>query len=153
MKRILRLTESDLVRIIKKVIQEETNQLTDLNVSPEDYQEVDGCTADDFTNHPELGGLFKKIFGMDVAGLKRLYQEVKQKMRQKNEQAAATASVMILGVPVAYVLLGLVAFGILTALISKIGGGRRGGYSGGSNCRAIKRQRSRGQGIWRDVSL
>lgn len=166
MKKVLRLNENDLVKIIKKIIKEaETTlpatdeqvqqSLSDLSVSPNEMDEAQVCSMEDFTKDPQLGGLFQKIFSLPVDKLKSLYREVKGKIRQnkiEEQAAAAAAATTVLGVSVPVILLGLVAIGILSALISKLGGGRRKGYSGPSSCRATRRARSRGQGIWRDVT-
>jgi len=101
------------------------------------------------TGDSNLAKLFQKINSLDLSSLKNLYRDVKSKMTQQNEQAAAAAGTMILGIPVSYVLLGLVLLGVLTAMISRMGGG--GGRSSGSGCRAARKARARGQGIWGDV--
>lgn len=165
MKKVIRLSESDLKLIIQKVLNESKTEslfleqvqetISDLPVTQKEMDEADLCGMEDFTSDPELGGLFKKIFALPVDKLKNLYRDIKNKMKQnkiEEQAAAAAAATTVLGVSVPVILLGLVAIGVLTALISKIGGGKRGRYSGPSNCRTTRRMRSRGQGIWRDVT-
>lgn len=130
-----------------------TKTLMDQTGASQEAAEVALCTAptevESEFSKSNLGELLNKIKNLGLPELKNLYREVKSKMTQKNEQAGAVAGTMILGIPVSYVLLGLVALGVLTSIISRMGGGRRGGS--GSGCKAARRARARGQGIWGDV--
>jgi hypothetical protein len=133
-----------------------TKTLMDQTGASQEEAEFAVCTAPSEVqskfNNSKLGELFKKIEGLDLSSLKNLFKEIKGKMSQKNEQAGAVAGTMILGVPVSYVLLGLVALGVLTSIISRMGGGRRG-YSSGGGCKAKRRQQKRGLGIFGNISI
>lgn len=163
MKRIVRLTETDLIKIINKVlveskkpIREESEVMlpNDLVVSTQEKEEIKGCTPEDFTADPILGKFFQKIFSLPTDKLKSLYSEVKTKMQQNNVQEQLGSMVIIAGMEIPVIFLGLVALGILTALISRIGGGGRGGYtSSGHSCKATRRDRSKGRGLWGGVKI
>lgn len=163
MKRIVRLTETDLIKIINKVlveskkpIREESEVMlpNDLVVSPQEKEEIKGCTPEDFTADPKLGTFFQKIFSLPTDKLKSLYREVKTKMQQNNVQEQLGSMVIIAGMEIPVIFLGLVALGILTALISRIGGGGGGGHtSSGHSCKATRRARAKGQGLWGGVKI
>ena len=137
-------------------VEDFVGKLTQETGASQEEAEFAVCTAPSEVqskfNNSKLGELFKKIEGLDLSSLKNLFKEIKGKMSQKNEQAGAVAGTMILGVPVSYVLLGLVALGVLTSIISRMGGGRRG-YSSGGGCKAKRRQQKRGLGIFGDIRI
>lgn len=152
----LELQDEDITNII--------SQLEGRTGASEEAAETAVCKAPEIEQEFEsngLGELLKKIKSLDLSKLIGLFKEVKAKKEQPNssgsaetteQAAAAAAGTMILGVPVSYILLGLVALGVLTAILSRIGGGGRG-YSSGKSCRATRRARAKGQGIWGSVRI
>jgi len=161
----VRLTEQDLIKLIKRVLNEvnsvETqDELSSLNL-PEDVINMAACYQDptgvvDSLDSPELvqkaasdknlNAVLKSLDGKSSQELMSEFKRIKSLMGNVKEQAAALATVAVFGVPVLPVFLGLILLGIVVSLFKKRGGSK--GYSGGGH-NACKNKKSIHK-YWRD---
>lgn len=146
----IKLTEQDLIKIIKRVLSEansvETQDALSLLNLPEDVINMAACYQDptgvvDSLDNPELvqkassdknlNDVLKSLDGKSTQELMSEFKRVKSLMGNIKEQAAALAAVAVFGVPVLPVFLGLILLGIVVSLFKKRGGNR--GFSGGGH--------------------
>ena len=140
MAKVIKLTESELTNLLKKVIKEnqeemamlqqateEFNEKAEEDLSPEEFQEV-VCTDPDSVELPsdvtseqkqKVAEFKAKLKTASIAELKQAKKQLKELRRQQNEQIAGPAVISVLGVsmPPAF---AMVIGGILLIMVLNV---------------------------------
>lgn len=145
MAKVIKLTESELTNLVKKVIKEnqqemevqqmtsEFNQKVGEDLTPEEYKEVMCTEPGEIMDIPnideeqrqkvdELKGKMKSASFAQLMQLKKQLKELKRQSKQQNEQIAGPAVISLLGVsmpPAFAIAIGGIIFIMLLTFLSR----------------------------------